>query len=50
MTAFFLFDGEVLVCERIYSDTLTIVRQLLGDLTPMEALSALAAAAKAKAA
>jgi hypothetical protein len=38
MAAFFLFEGETLVCERIYSDTLSIVRQLLGDLTAMEAL------------
>src|SRR6478752_5062319 len=49
MAAFFLFEGETLVCERIYSDTLTIVRQLLGDMTAMEALSALVAAAGAKA-
>jgi hypothetical protein len=41
MAAFFLFEGETLVCERIYSDTLSIVRQLLGDLTAMEALGAL---------
>jgi len=50
MTAFFLFDGETLVCERIYSDTLTIVRQLLGGMTAMDALGALVAAAGAKAA
>jgi predicted ester cyclase len=49
MAAFFLFEGETLVCERIYSDTLSIVRQLLGDLTAMEALGALVAAAKAPA-
>jgi predicted ester cyclase len=49
MAAFFLFDGETLVCERIYSDTLSIVRQLLGDLTAMEALGALIGAAKAPA-
>jgi predicted ester cyclase len=49
MAAFFLFEGETLVCERIYSDTLSIVRQLLGDLTAMEALGALVGAAKAPA-
>jgi predicted ester cyclase len=49
MAAFFLFDGETLVCERIYSDTLSIVRQLLGDLTAMEALGALVGAVKAPA-
>jgi hypothetical protein len=47
MTAFFLFEGETLVCERIYSDTLTIVCQLLGGMSAGEALGVLAAAAKA---
>jgi steroid delta-isomerase-like uncharacterized protein len=28
MTAFFLFDGENLVCERVYFDSATILRQL----------------------
>ena len=28
MTAYFLFDGERLVCERVYFDQLTIMRQL----------------------
>jgi len=28
MTAFFLFEGEGLVCERVYFDTATILRQL----------------------
>ena len=32
MTAFFVFDGDTLVCERIYFDTLTMLRQLLGGL------------------
>ena len=50
MTAFFLFEGETLVCERIYSDTLSIVRQLLGGMSAGEALAALVAAAQAKAA
>lgn len=28
MTAFFLFEGKELVCERVYFDTATILRQL----------------------
>ncbi|MFL6072506.1 MAG: ester cyclase [Mycobacteriales bacterium] len=33
MTAYFLFDGnETLVCERVYFDTLTMLRQLIGGL------------------
>lgn len=28
MTAFFLFEGRELVCERVYFDTATILRQL----------------------
>ena len=32
MTAFFIFDGATLTCERIYFDTLTFLRQLLGGL------------------
>jgi steroid delta-isomerase-like uncharacterized protein len=30
MTAFFLFDGANLVCERVYFDSATILRQLTG--------------------
>jgi steroid delta-isomerase-like uncharacterized protein len=30
MAAFFLFDGPKLVCERVYFDSATIQRQLLG--------------------
>lgn len=30
MTAFFLFEGEDLVCERVYFDSATILRQLTG--------------------
>lgn len=29
MTAFFIFDGEQLVCERVYFDSMTILKQLL---------------------
>lgn len=33
MTAYFIFDdAETLVCERIYFDTLTMVKQLIGGL------------------
>lgn len=32
MTAYFIFDEETLVCERVYFDRLTMVRQLLGGL------------------
>ena len=30
MTAFFVFDGADLVCERVYFDSATILRQLTG--------------------
>ena len=30
MTAFFLFEGKNLVCERVYFDSATILRQLSG--------------------
>ena len=30
MTAFFIFEGEDLVCERVYFDVATILRQLTG--------------------
>ena len=34
MTAFFIFDEEeTLVCERVYFDTLTMLKQLLGGLS-----------------
>ena len=32
MTAFFIFEQEVLVCERVYFDVLTMLAQLLGKL------------------
>ena len=31
MTAFFIFEGSTLVCERVYFDSMTILRQLLGQ-------------------
>lgn len=30
MTAFFIFDGTDLICERVYFDSATILRQLTG--------------------
>lgn len=33
MTAFFIFDGDTLVCERIYFDVLSMVRQLVGTVS-----------------
>lgn len=32
VTAFFIFEGDTLVCERIYFDVLTMLKQLLGGL------------------
>ena len=34
-TAFFLFDGDGLVCERVYFDTATILAQLAGSAPPL---------------
>jgi steroid delta-isomerase-like uncharacterized protein len=31
MTAFFIFDGADLVCERVYFDSATILRQITGQ-------------------
>jgi steroid delta-isomerase-like uncharacterized protein len=33
MSALFLFEGDRLVCERVYFDTLTILRQLIGEVS-----------------
>lgn len=33
MTAFFIFEGDTLVCERIYFDVLSMVRQLVGSVS-----------------
>lgn len=33
MTAFFIFEGDTLVCERIYFDVLTMLKQLIGDVS-----------------
>jgi len=32
MTAYFIFEGDELVCERIYFDVLTMLKQLIGGL------------------
>jgi predicted ester cyclase len=34
MTAFFIFDGADLVCERVYFDSATILRQITGEDLP----------------
>jgi steroid delta-isomerase-like uncharacterized protein len=40
MNAFFIFEGDRLVCERVYFDTLTMLRQLLAGV-PAEHVAAL---------
>jgi hypothetical protein len=40
MNAFFIFEGDRLVCERVYFDTLTMRRQLLAGV-PAEHVAAL---------
>jgi len=44
MTAFFVFEGEGIVCERVYFDTQTIRRQLLAGAGPLAWLRMLLAA------
>jgi len=34
MTAFFVFEGRRLVCERVYFDSMTMLRQLLSGVSP----------------
>lgn len=46
MTAFFIFEGNGLVCERVYFDTSTILRQLLKGAGPLTVIRALMAMAK----
>jgi steroid delta-isomerase-like uncharacterized protein len=41
MTAFFIFDDTGIVCERVYFDTLSILRQLLRGAGPITWLRAL---------
>jgi hypothetical protein len=33
MTAFFIFDGERLVCERVYFDSMTMLKQIMGEVS-----------------
>jgi len=33
MTAFFVFEGERLVCERVYFDSMTMLRQIIGKVS-----------------
>ncbi len=48
MIALFIFDGETLVCERIYFDTLTMTRQLLADMPAAQQAQALTTMLKPK--
>ena len=34
MAAFFIFEGDALVCERVYFDSLTLIKQLLVGVPP----------------
>jgi steroid delta-isomerase-like uncharacterized protein len=36
MTAYFIFEGDRLVCERVYFDALTLLRQLIGPVSPFK--------------
>ncbi|MGQ0586693.1 MAG: ester cyclase [Gammaproteobacteria bacterium] len=47
MTAFFLFEGEGIVCERVYFDARSLMRQLLKGAGPLTWLRALLALARA---
>lgn len=33
MTAFFIFEGERLICERVYFDSMTMLRQIIGTVS-----------------
>ena len=43
MTAFFIFEGTTLVCERVYFDVLTMVKQLIGSVSLLQPSSLLRA-------
>lgn len=49
MAAFFLFEGDRIVCERVYFDTQTILRQLLAGAGPLTWLRALLGLRRARA-
>jgi steroid delta-isomerase-like uncharacterized protein len=42
MTAFFIFESERLVCERVYFDAISMLRQLLAGAGPITILRTLA--------
>jgi len=46
MTAFFIFDGEGIVCERVYFDSRTLLRQVLAGAGPLTWLRTLLALAR----
>lgn len=48
MTAFFIFEGEGIVCERVYFDTRTVLRQLLAGAGPLAWLRALLALGRSR--
>ena len=48
MTAFFIFEGDRIVCERVYFDTQTILRQLLAGAGPLTWLRALIGLGRAR--
>ena len=48
MTAFFIFDGHGIACERVYFDSQTILRQLLEGAGPLTWIRALIALRKAR--
>ncbi|HZR37828.1 MAG TPA: ester cyclase [Nevskia sp.] len=41
MSAFFIFDGDRLVCERVYFDAMSLLRQLLAGVNPRRPASLL---------
>lgn len=41
MTAFFIFEGERLACERVYFDSMSMLRQLLRGAGPLKLLRTL---------
>ena len=48
MAAFFLFEGEGIVCERVYFDSRSILRQLLAGAGPLTWLRALLALGRSR--
>lgn len=48
MMAFFIFEGDGLVCERVYFDSMTMLRQLLKGAGPITLIRALLAMGRNK--